>query len=65
MSDEAEKVQITVFTCGPQCVDGTENHIWDGLTAKIDNGESATCSRCGKAMIDVCMWWDDGLQPPL
>jgi hypothetical protein len=53
-----------IFTCGPQCVDGTENHKWDGPMIVLENGGgSASCSRCGKLAIDVWMWMDDGPSP--
>jgi hypothetical protein len=65
MSEPINYPRATTFACGPQCVDGTEEHKWDGPTIKLDNGASVSCSRCGRAMIDVCLWWDDGLSPPL
>ena len=52
---------MTIFTCGPQCVDGTENHKWDGPVVKLQNGGSSSCSRCGMLAIDHSLWMDDGL----
>ena len=63
MSNEKERAEndgrtwpVTVFTCGPQCSDGTENHQWDGPTVQLENGGTASCSKCGKLAIDVSLW---------
>ena len=50
------KVQLTAYTCGPRCTDGTENHKWDGPIVKLDNGGTSSCSVCGKLAIEVSMW---------
>ena len=72
MSDEKERAENdgrtwpgTVFTCGPQCVDGKEEHSWDGPTVKLENGGTASCSKCGKLAIEVSLWMDDRLSPSL
>lgn len=62
-SEQGKPLQSIVYTCGPQCIDGTEDHKWDGPEVILDGGRGAsvTCSKCGKLSIDVCLWWDDGL----
>ncbi len=57
--------QITGFACGPQCVDGTEEHSWDGPVVELERGGTASCSKCGKLAIDVSLWMDDGLDEAL
>lgn len=49
--------RVTVHACGPQCVDGTENHDWSGPVIKFDRGGSSTCAKCGQAAIDISMWY--------
>lgn len=60
-----DEIQATTFVCGPQCVDGKEEHQWDGPTVKLENGGTASCSKCGKLAIDVSLWMGDGLEPTL
>lgn len=55
----------TIFACGPQCIDGKDEHSWDGPTVKLDNGGTASCSKCGKLAIDISLWMDDGLDEAL
>ena len=50
------KRTLTAFVCGPQCKDG-KPHQWDGPTVKLDNGGSASCSKCGMLAIDEAMWY--------
>ena len=50
-----EKVQFTVFNCGPQCKDGGE-HEWDGPLVELERGASVSCSKCGRLAIDVSLW---------
>ena len=52
---------VTVFTCGPKlCVSGDGKPCDDdGPGVVWDSGGSTTCSRCGSAAIDRCMWEDD------
>lgn len=58
--NEAEKpIKAIAFTCGPQCIDGTENHKWDGPTVRLDHGGSSSCSRCGMLAIDYSLWISD------
>lgn len=54
MSDKAE--EVTVFICGTKC-----DHSWDGpgVEEEREGGggfSSVTCSKCGVAAIDACMW---------
>jgi hypothetical protein len=58
------EISITSHVCGPQCNDGTENHIWDGPEVRIGNGATASCSKCGALCIDVCMWFDGPMTAP-
>jgi hypothetical protein len=56
--DEAPKqVTVTRHVCGPQCVDGTENHDWSGPVVQLDNGASSSCAKCGQLAIEVSMWY--------
>jgi hypothetical protein len=63
MSDAKEREEndgrtwgATTFTCGPQCIDGKEEHQWDGPIVEFDNGSTASCSKCGELAIDVSLW---------
>lgn len=48
--------EITIFACGPPKCD----HEFDGpeVTCDIGFGEmtSVTCSKCGKAAAEICLW---------
>jgi hypothetical protein len=54
---EVGKPAGTRSVCGPQCVDGTEDHDWTGPVVKLDNGASSSCSKCGQLSISVSMWY--------
>lgn len=59
MSDlkpQEKKPELTMHVCGPRCADGTTNHQWDGPPVKLENGGTASCSKCGALAIDVSLW---------
>ena len=49
--DESIPPKMAIFICGTKCSD-QNGHEWNGPTVKIENGESATCSKCGVSAID-------------
>lgn len=44
------KPAITVFVCNVKC-----DHVWDGPLVGLENGATATCSKCGAWALNVSL----------